>query len=351
MKTLKQPLFYIETTEPSCSSVLLGVFPDKSKKDTHIYSTGDVKRGLRGGNLSDDDWASLWSISFSPIKTKTTDADFPFSSDVMRNGSLRELLDSSDSEFRRAKEFLKAVASHPQVECEYPDFAPKESEYTKRGIKYRIVIPEYEKEVAASRSTNVANASMHFLRMPVEMKRNVAYYYGFNADGASSNDLIVEFMNPILLADDAKISEFLKVFTNSEVMRPGISDIVVVKKAMLLSQENGVPFTFRNGSYSLGEEFIGNDVDTILAWLKARPGEFKALCADLKENITEEEGKMFLSSREVDFSAAASGSAPAAPAAPKGKGGKPKGVDAPKESVATLETKKEDIKADDDEPF
>ena len=349
MKTLKQPLWYIETTEPSCSSILLGVFPDKSKKDTHIYASGDVKHGLRGGNLSDDDWASLFSISFSPTKTKTTDSDFPFSADVMRHGSLRQLLDSNDSEFRRAKEFMKALASHPQVECPYPDFAPKAGQYSKKGIKYRIVIPEYEKEVEASRTMNRANATTHFLNMPVEMKRNVAYYFGYNADGSSSNDLIVEFMNPILLADDSKISEFLKVFTNSEVMRPGISDIVVVKKAMLLSQEKGAPFTFRNGSYSLGDEFIGSDVEAILAWLKSHPGEFKALCADLKDNITEEEGKMFLSSREVDYSSSAAGSAPAS--APKGKGGKSKGTEAPKESIPTLETKKEDSKGDDDEPF
>jgi hypothetical protein len=100
----------------------------------------------------------------------------------------------------------------------------------------------------------------------------------------------------------------------------------------------------------LGDEFVGNSLESVLAWLKSHPGEFKSLCAGLKEVITEEEGKLFLSSREVDYSAGAakvSGSAPA----PKGKGGKPKGTDAPKESVATLETKKDEAKPDDDEPF
>jgi hypothetical protein len=353
MKSSKEPLFYIETMEPTCNSLLSGLWSNLDGSTTIVSVSGDAdSRKKMTASEQDDIYPTVWSVMLGVQKTRTSDGDFPFSEELMRRTPFNVLLQMNEVEHKRMLMFIRALASHPQVECEYKELIPSYAS-PKAGVKYKIVIPEYEKNRRADDIVNRANALVMFCSMDLEMQRKVAFYYSFNAEGYDKDGLLVDFFEPKIHISPEACAKFLKTFTDVEVLNEGIADLIVIKKAMLLSQEDGEPFEFRNNQYFLGEKYIGSDAESILGYFKERPSDFTALCSGMRGMVTDEERQQFLSNRgvtrsdsvaavasKVSVSSDVEESKPAS--ASKGKGGgKSKG--------ATVSTEKSDD--DDDMPY
>lgn len=349
MKSAKEPLFYIETLETTCTSPLSGIYSTLDGSTTVIMASGDVDTRRKAVMDGDEVFMSMWSVILGVSKTRTTDRDFPFSEELMRRTPLKQVLLMEDVETKRMVKFIQAVASHPQVECQYKDMMYKHAP-AKYGVKYRIVIPEYEKNRVAQDLVNRINATVLYSGMKLEMQRDVAFYYGFNAEGYDRDGLLIDFFETRIASDADKVRSFLNKFTDSEVLDDGIADLVVIKKAMLLSQDSGQPFDYRNSQFFLGETYIGSDAHQILSFFKERPMDFRALCASMRDTITPEEEAKFLANKGVSVSSTISVVADKVVkenvdedvpvvSVPASKSGKGKGV---------MSTKKSD---DDDAPY
>lgn len=292
----KNPVFVIKTKEPECVSPLEGIYINDSREHICIHQSGQVvtHRDVSDPNIIN----SLWRVALGANNPETSFRSFPFSEADM-SVSFDEMINPKSEEARKLKKFVTALAQHPQVECAYSELSP--SKITGHE-KFVLEVPEYTLRLRSASIVNKNKAISAYCRLDYEMKANVAWYFGFDPRGLDEDGLLVEFLDAFLTTSDERVEEFLNKFTDKEVLKGNLEEIVTIKKAMLLSQSQGVPFEYVGGSYRFNKEYVGVDFEEIRTYFKSNPSDYKAVIAKLKDAISDDDIRKFLDTRNVTAS-------------------------------------------------
>jgi len=247
-------------------------------KVVSLFSDGSVKTSSR--TSSDVSfYADAIMLNGSTSKTEIGEGDMPYKFNGL---SFEEAMAIDDSHF------IRYLAQHPSVKCDYPELL--EAVKTTKGREdkvlvekrttplFELVIPEYNVRKSTTSVRRRAKVVNHFDSLSEDDMAKVCWSFGVDPRNMNQDEIFDK-----MVGDDGVLFhttiEGGKETNNSDVYmlrfvdKDALNDESMVKhfavkEAMEMSKLEQSPMEYRGGNYYHEDTYIGNNFDTVFAFFE-----------------------------------------------------------------------------------